>query len=61
VLALSKVSGEYQGVGTAKRFAERLTSDLRSAPHDKHIAFFFDPEPATPAKSSTATAKARER
>jgi len=34
---------------------------LRSATHDKHIAVFFDPEPATPAKSSTPPAKAHER
>ncbi len=60
-LRTAQVSGEYQGVGTARRFAARLTSDLRSATHDKHIAVFFDPEPATPAKSSTPPAKARER
>jgi len=60
-LRTAQVSGEYQGVGTARRFAERLTSDLRSATHDKHIAVFFDPEPATPAESSTPPAKVRER
>ena len=60
-LRTAQVSGEYQGVGTARLFAERLTSDLRSAAHDKHIAVFFDPEPATPAKSSSLPAKARER
>jgi hypothetical protein len=57
---IAQEAGEYQGIGTARRFAERLTSDLRSATHDKHIAVFFSPESAPPAKSSTPAAKARE-
>jgi len=60
-LRTAQASGEYRGVGTAKRFAERLTSDLRAATGDKHIAVFFDPEPATPPKSSTPPPSARER
>jgi hypothetical protein len=60
-LRAAQTAGEYQVVGTARRFAERLTSDLRSATHDKHIAVFFDLVAATPVKSSTPMAKARER
>lgn len=29
---------------SAGKFAERITSDLRSATHDKHIALYFDTE-----------------
>ena len=52
-LRAAQASGEYAGVSTAKPFAERLTLDLRSATHDKHIAVFFDPAPlATPVASA---------
>lgn len=54
-------SGDYKDAGTAKRFAERLTSDLRSATHDKHIAVFFDPAPAAPPDSPARPVKSRER
>ena len=61
-LRTAQASGDYKEIGTAKRFAERLTSDLRSATHDKHIAVFFDPKPATStnATSSAPPVKARE-
>jgi hypothetical protein len=57
----AQASGEYKGVGTARRFAERLTSEMRAATQDKHIAVYFDPEPAAPPKPSTPPATARER
>lgn len=60
-LRVAQASGEYKGFSTAKAFAERLTLDLRSATHDKHIAVFFDPEPATPPKFSAAPVQTRER
>jgi len=59
-LRAAQASGDYKEIGTAKRFAEQLTSDLRSATHDKHIAVFFDPAPAMPPDSSTPPAKSRE-
>src|ERR1035438_9928562 len=60
-LRAAQASGEYKGIATAKPFAERITADLRAATRDKHIAVFFDPEPATPPKSSSPPLKARER
>ena len=60
-LRTAQASGDYKEVGTARRFAERLTSDLRSATHDKHVSVYFDPEPIAPTKSSAAPVKAHER
>jgi hypothetical protein len=57
----AQASGEYKGISAAKAFAERLTSDLRSETNDKHIAVFFDPEPATPPISSNTPVQTRER
>jgi hypothetical protein len=37
-------AGDYDGLVSARKFAERITSDLRSATHDRHIALYFDPE-----------------
>jgi len=54
-------SGVYNGLVTAKTFAEKLTQNLRSASHDKHLAVFFDPESTTPTKPSAAPALPRER
>jgi len=59
-LRTAQDSGNYKELGTAKRFAEKLTSDLRSATHDKHIAVFFDPAPGAPPDSSTPPVKSRE-
>ena len=59
-LRTAQAAGNYKEVGTAKRFAEKLTSDLRSATHDKHIAVFFDPAQAAPPDSSTPPVKSRE-
>ena len=60
-LRAAQGSREYRGSSTAKVFAERLTSDLHSATNDKHIAVFFDPEPATQPKSSNTSVQTRER
>jgi hypothetical protein len=57
----AQASGAYNGVNRAKTFAEKLTSDLRSATHDKHIAVFFDPETSTPTQSADPQAKVHER
>jgi len=38
-------AGDYDALVSARKFAERITSDLRSVTHDKHIALYFDPEP----------------
>jgi retinol-binding protein 3 len=37
-------AGDYDAFVSARKFAERITADLRSATHDKHIALYFDPE-----------------
>ncbi len=49
-LRSAQISHRYDGFGTAKEFAEKLTVDLRSATNDKHIAVFFDPESTESAK-----------
>jgi retinol-binding protein 3 len=59
-LRSAQASGAYKGLDTAKTFAEKLTSDLRSATHDKHIAVFVDPEASTPTQSAALEAKPRE-
>ena len=43
-LRLAAEAGDYDALMSASKFAERITSDLRSATHDKHIALYFDPE-----------------
>ena len=53
-------SGTYEMFGAAKAFADKLTLDLLSASHDKHLAVFFDPE-STPTKPSSAPIPSRER
>jgi len=57
----AEASGTYGGLDTARTFAEKLTSDLRSATRDKHIAVFFDPEIPTPTESAEPDTKSRER
>jgi hypothetical protein len=37
-------AGDYDSLVSARKFAERITSDLRAATHDKHVALYFDPE-----------------
>ncbi len=59
-LRSAQASGAYDGFATARKFAEKLTSDLRSATHDRHIGIFFDPEPSIPTKSSAPPTKSRE-
>lgn len=59
-LRAAQTAGEYESIGTAKAFAERLTSDLRAATHDKHIAVYFDPVPTALPVPSAAPAPLRE-
>jgi hypothetical protein len=56
----AQAAGTYDGFGTARAFAEKLTADLRSAANDKHLAVFFDPESAAPTKPAASTAPPRE-
>src|SRR5260370_29840033 len=58
-LRTAQASGDYDECGTGTSFAERLTSDLRSATRDRHIAVYFDPEPAGP-KESAGQLRSRE-
>jgi retinol-binding protein 3 len=53
--------GAYGAVVTPQAFAEKVTSDLRAATHDRHLALFFEPQRAVPAESSGLTPKPRER
>lgn len=53
-------AGAYESFGTAGKFAEKLTSDLRLATHDKHIAVYFEPEAPTQNASSAPLGKSRE-
>lgn len=57
----AQASGTYESCGTAKTFAEKLTSDLQAATHDKHLRVRF--EPATPAsmEASDPPPKPHER
>jgi len=49
-------SGTYEGLTTARAFAEKLTADLRAASQDRHLAVYFDPEPSpTPDRTSPAS------
>lgn len=59
-LRSAQASGAYEGLDTAKAFAEKVTLDLRLATHDKHIAVFVDPETSTTNQSASAQAKPHE-
>jgi hypothetical protein len=54
-------AGEYDALGSAGKFAERITSDLRAATHDKHIALYFDPEARQASGPGGPTIAPRER
>ena len=41
-------SGAYDGLATLDAFTEKLTEDLRSVSHDKHLAVGWDPTPPPP-------------
>ena len=41
-------SGAYDGLATLDAFTEKLTADLRSVSHDKHLAVGWDPTPPPP-------------
>jgi hypothetical protein len=40
--------GAYDGLATLDAFTEKLTADLRSVSHDKHLAVGWDPTPPPP-------------
>lgn len=54
-------AGDYNALVSARKFAERVTSDLRSATHDKHIALYFDPEAEQKSVTGGPTIAPRER
>jgi hypothetical protein len=41
-------SGAYDHLGTLETFAQKLTEDLRSVSHDRHLALLWAPEPPAP-------------
>src|SRR6266498_2276674 len=59
-LRSAQASGLYKNLDAARTFAEKLTSDLRAATHDKHIAVFFDPEASTSTQSAGPQTKPHE-
>jgi len=54
-------SGAYRTFTTAKTLAEKVTGDLRSATHDKHIALYFDPESSAPSQPAGQQTEGHER
>ena len=53
-------SHAYDGVGTAREFAGKLTSELRASTRDKHIAVYFDPAASMGKEPAAATTSPRE-
>lgn len=41
-------SGAYDRLGTLEAFTQKLTEDLRSVSHDRHLAVLWAPEPPAP-------------
>lgn len=64
-LRQAQTSGAYASFETARAFAQKVTADLRTATHDRHLTVFFEPErsaPAdAPAESAALPTKPRER
>ena len=56
----AQTAATYSGFDTGATFSEKLTSDLRSATHDKHIAVFFDRESSIPVKSGEPSTTSHE-
>jgi Peptidase family S41/N-terminal domain of Peptidase_S41 in eukaryotic IRBP len=54
-------AGDYDSITASKAFAERLTSDLQSVTHDKHVRVFPPPAPRPPAGATVAAAPAPQR
>src|SRR5258706_11291240 len=46
-------AGDYDAITDPKSFAERLTADLRSVTHDKHMSVFLAAEMERPAPPQT--------
>ena len=53
-------AGDYGTLVSARQFAEKITSDLRSVTHDKHIALYFDPEAKQGSAPGGSTVAPRE-
>lgn len=51
-------AGDYDAITTPEAFAEKLTSDLQSVTHDKHVRVF---PPRAPGPQDAATARAPQR
>jgi len=54
-------AGEYESVTTPEAFAQKLTSDLQSVTHDKHVRVFPPPAPRPPAGATAAPVPAPQR
>lgn len=53
--------GDYESITTPEAFAEKLTSDLQSVTHDKHVRVFPPPAPRPPAGATAAPTPAPQR
>src|SRR6476619_1503936 len=53
-------TGEYDNVTSAKAFSEKLTADLQSVSHDKHLRVRYSPEPI-PVRQQQAEPTADEK
>ena len=54
-------AGDYDSITAPEAFAEKLTSDLQSVTHDKHVRVFPPPAPRPAAGATTAPARAPQR
>lgn len=52
---------EYDSITTAQTFAEKLTSDLRSVTHDKHLGIYPPPAPRSLISTIAAPAPVSQR
>ena len=52
-------AGAYDDTATLRDFCERLTEDLQSVSHDKHLRVFWAPRPPDEAESETAAKERR--
>ena len=48
--------GEYDGVASAKAFAELLTNQMRDVAHDAHLSVFYSAQPFPPAPDANSAA-----
>jgi len=56
-------NGEYDSVTSSRAFAEKLTADLQSVSHDKHLRVRFSPDviPVRPERSEPTEAEKADR